>query len=357
MVAKHHMISLSSGDALRVGVVGAGFWARFQVAAWREVPGAQVVALADTDPRRTGDLAAEHGIAGRYASVDEMLAAAEPDVVDVITPPRSHRAVIEKAAAAGTAVICQKPLTPTLREAEEVVATCALAGVPLLVHENFRWQPPIRALKAGLESGEVGRAFRARLTYATSFPVFVNQPGLRQLDQLILADLGIHLLDVARFLFGEVGRVYAQTASIAAGVVGEDVATVVLSHEGGCVTILELSFSSVVERDCHPQTLALVEAERGSLELAPDYELRVTTEAGTRVERCAPRDYTWADPAYAVVHASMVPCLTNLAASLRGEAVAETPADDNLRTLQLMAAAYESAARGAAVALEARAPA
>lgn len=338
---------------MRIGVVGAGFWARFQVAAWREVPDVQMVAIADTDRQRAADLAAEHGVEGVFSSVEELLAVAAPDVVDVVTPPRWHRPVVEKAAAAGVAVICQKPLAPTLQEAEEVAAACSLAGIPLLVHENFRWQDPVRALKAALESGVVGRAFRARLTYSTSFPVFANQPGLRELDQLILADLGVHLLDVARFLFGEVELVYAQTKSVAPGVAGEDVATVMLTHDEGSVTVVELSFSSVVERDCHPQTLALVEAERGSLELAPDYELRVTTAAGTRVERCAPPSYSWADPSYAVVHASMVPCLSNLAGSLRGEGPAETAAEDNLRTLRLMAAAYESAAGGTAVALDA----
>lgn len=339
------------GSAVRVGVIGAGFWARFQVAAWHEVPYARVVAVADCDRRRAADLAAEWRIEAVYASVDELLAAAAPDVVDVVTPPQSHRTVVERVAAAGVPVICQKPLAPTLREAEELAAACELAGVPLLVHENFRWQAPVRALKAALDAGEVGRPFRARLSFSTAFPVFANQPGLRDLDQLILADLGVHLLDVARFLFGEVGRVYAQTATVAPGVAGEDVATVMLTHDGGCVTVVELSFSSIVERDCFPQTLALVEAERGSLELAPDYELRATTASGTRVERCAPASYGWADPAYAVVHASMVPCLANLADSLRGRGEAESAAHDNLRTLSLMAAAYESAASGSAVAV------
>lgn len=332
----------------RIGIVGAGFWARYQTAAWREVAGADLVGVADLDSERARALAAAHGV-GAYGDVDELLGRARPDLVDVITSPEAHGAAIEAAAAAGVAVLCQKPLAPTLHEAERLVELCRRRAVPLLVHENFRWQAPIRALKRALTADRVGRPFRARLSFVTSFPVFANQPALRKLDQLIIADLGVHLLDVARFLFGDVRRVYAETATVGAGVAGEDVATLVLRHDSGLVCVCDLSFASIVERDCFPQTLALVEAERGSLELAPGFELRVTTGGETRSEPCAPVRYAWADPAYAVVHASMVPCLENVLGSLQGADPAETPGVDNLRTLRLMAAAYESAASGRSV--------
>lgn len=332
----------------RIGIVGAGFWARFQAAAWGEVPGAELVAIADADVARAQTLAAAHALEA-YASVAELLVAARLDVVDVIAPPAAHFEIVEAAATAGLAVVCQKPLAPTLHEAEELVALCERNGVPLLVHENFRWQAPLRALKLALDEGRVGRPFRAHLSFVTSFPVFANQPGLRQLDRLIIADLGVHLLDVARFLFGEARRVYAETATIGEGLTGEDVATLVVRHESGVICMCDLSFASVVERDCFPQTLAFLEAESGSLELAPGPELRVTAAGETQIEACTPPRYAWADPAYAVVHASMVPCLDNLLGSLQGRGPAETTGADNLRTLRLMAAAYESAAKGQAI--------
>jgi predicted dehydrogenase len=348
---------VTGGDAaMRIGVVGAGFWATFQTAAWREVSGAEVVAISDRGLRRAEELAEKRGISAVYASADELLATEQPDVLDIVTAPDAHAALVRIAAAAGVAIICQKPLAPSLRQAEDLVRLCARAGVPLLVHENFRWQTTIRALKAALDAGVVGRPFRARLSFCTSFPVFANQPGLRELDQLIVADLGVHLLDVARFLFGEVRRVYCETARVTPQIAGEDVATIVLTHESGVTCVCELSFASVLEPDPFPETLAVVEAERGSLELAPQYVLRVTTCAGTVTERHRPPSYDWADPAYAVVHASMVPCLNNLVDALRGGAPAETTGADNLQSLRLAFAAYESADRGQAVEHDSKEP-
>ena len=81
----------------------------------------------------------------------------------------------------------------------------------LMVHENWRWQTPIRALKAVLDGGSVGRVFRARLTMVSGFDLFANQPFLAELEQFVLTDVGSHVLDVARFLFGEAEAVHCRT--------------------------------------------------------------------------------------------------------------------------------------------------
>src|SRR5207302_11419488 len=107
-----------------------------------------------------------------------------------------------------------KPLAPSLAEAERMVAACDEAGVPLLVHENWRWQTPIRQLKRVLAEGRIGTPFRARIDFLSGFSVFANQPFLAALDRFILTDIGSHILDVARFLFGEVRRLYCQTQRV-----------------------------------------------------------------------------------------------------------------------------------------------
>jgi predicted dehydrogenase len=101
-----------------------------------------------------------------------------------------------------------------------------------------------------------------------------------------------------------------------------------------------------LERDRFPETFAFVEGDRGSIELGPDYWLRVTTAAGTHARRIPPPRYAWADPAYDVVQASIVPCCANLAGALRGETPAETTGEDNLKTVRLVFGAYASAATG-----------
>ena len=86
-----------------------------------------------------------------------------------------------------------------------------------------------------------------------------------------------------------------------------------------------------------------------SIELGCDYELRVTTSCGTEITRHPPPRYTWADPAYDIAHASIVPCHANLLAALRGEGEAETTGEDNLRTVELVFGAYDSARRAAVI--------
>jgi predicted dehydrogenase len=132
---------------------------------------------------------------------------------------------------------------------------------------------------------------------------------------------------------------------------GEDVATVMLSTDEATV-LCSMSYASRIEHDRFPETFIFVEGDRGSAEIAPDYWLRTTTSAGTQSRRVPPRHYSWADPAYDLVHASIVSCQANLLAALRGEAHAETTAADNLRTLRLVYAAYESARTRQTVSLE-----
>src|SRR4029077_4966290 len=218
--------------------------------------------------------------------------------------------------------------------------------------ENWRWQRPIRELKNVLDADKIGTPFRARLDFNTSFPVFANQPFLRGLRQLILADLGTHLLDAARFLFGEAKRLACQVQTVNPSIIGEDVATVLLEMQNGMTVICNLSFASRTEFERFPETFILVEATRGSAELAPDFSIRVTDAEGTFTRRCPPPAYRWADPDYALVHASIVECHRNLRDGLLGSVAAETTGADNLRTLELVFGAYESAGSGAMVAVD-----
>ncbi|HEX2324045.1 MAG TPA: Gfo/Idh/MocA family oxidoreductase, partial [Chloroflexota bacterium] len=219
----------SAGPPARIAVLGAGFWARFQIAAWGEVPGAEVVALYNRTRARAEALAARFGIGAVYDDAEALLEEVRPDVVDVVTDVDTHARFVHLAARHRVPVICQKPLAPDLDTARGMVAICREAGVPLAVHENWRWQHPLRELKAVLDSGAIGRPFRAHVQYASRFPVFENQPFLAELEQFILTDMGTHILDVVRFLFGEPARVTAQTSRVHPRIKGEDVATLLLS--------------------------------------------------------------------------------------------------------------------------------
>lgn len=333
---------------LRFAILGTGFWARYQLAAWRELPGAECVALYNRTGAKAAALAAEFGVPAVYDDAKALLAAEELDFVDIITDPGTHREFVELAAAYRLPVICQKPMAPTLEDARAMADACTKAGVPLLIHENWRWQSPLRALKAVLESGAIGTPFRARLDFVTSFPVFENQPFLAQCERFILTDVGTHVLDAARFLFGESQRLFATTQRVNPAIRGEDVATVVTTHRD-CTVVTNLSYASRTAHEKFPETFAFVEGPLGSVEITRGCQLHITTASGTETRGVSPPAYPWADPAYAVVHASIVDCHRNLLAALRGETSAETTAEDNLKTLELVFAAYESAASGMAI--------
>lgn len=334
---------------LRFALFGAGFWSQYQLAAWQEVPGARCVAIYNRTRSRAEALAAQFGVPAVYDDAEHLLAREAPDFIDIVTAVESHAPLVRLAAAHGVPAICQKPLATSLAEAQGMVEACRRAGTPLLVHENWRWQAPIRAFARALGEGRIGKPFRARMLYNSSFPVFDNQPFLKTLEQFILTDMGTHLLDVARFLFGEAESLVCQTQRVHADIRGEDVATVMMRMAGGMTVGLEMSYASRTEHERFPELFIHVEGSEGALELAPDYWLRETTPAGTLARRCPPPYYPWADPRYGLIHSSIVPCHTNLLAGLRGEGAAETTGEDNLRTLQLVFGAYESAATGAVV--------
>jgi len=334
---------------LRFAILGTGFWSRFQLAGWQELDGVQCAALYNRTRARAEALADEFGVPAVYDDPEELFGNERLDFVDVITNVETHSQFVHMAAAHRLPVICQKPMATRLAEAETMVRACQEAGVPFFVHENWRWQTPIRQFKALLDEGRIGNPFRARVHYCSSFPVFDNQPFLKELEQFILTDMGSHILDVARFLFGEAESLCCQTHRVHPDIRGEDVATVMMRMGGGITVLCEISYASRTEHERFPETYITVEGDKGSLALGPDYWIRVTTEQGVYARRYPPPHYTWADPAYDLVHASIVPCHANLIGALKGTGAAETTGEDNLKTMRLVFAAYESAASGRVV--------
>lgn len=330
---------------LRFAVIGTGFWANFQIHAWKELEGVELVAVCNRTRSRAEEIAQKFGVPAVYDSAKELLENEALDFVDIITDVDTHARFTIIAAEKGVNVICQKPMAPSWEEAAWMVQECKDNGVKFFVHENFRWQAPIRALKKALDSGVIGLPFKARVSFVSGFPVFDNQPFLAELEHFILTDIGSHVLDVCRFLFGEAKTLYCLTKKVNPNIKGEDVANVLMEMQSGLHCYAEMSYASILEKESFPQTLVLVEGERGSIHLTNDFELKVTTRQGTRSEIIQPVLYPWLDPDYAVVHASIVDCNRDIIKGLQG-GEAETTGDDNLKTVQLVWKSYESAAGG-----------
>ncbi|HVN79907.1 MAG TPA: Gfo/Idh/MocA family oxidoreductase [Terriglobia bacterium] len=336
---------------LRFAMFGTGFWARFQLAAWKELESVDCVAIYNRTRSRGEKFAREFGVPAVYDDAEELLRREKLDFVDIVTYPFTLSHFVKLVAAHKIPVISQKPMAPSIAIAEENLQACREAGVPYFIHENWRWQPQLRELKRVLDSGIIGAPFRARISMVSTYPVFINEPQLKNLEEFILTDTGTHILDMPRFYFGEAESLYCQVHRVHPDVKGEDVATVMLMMRGGKTTVTcELGYpENYVENDYFPQTMIFVEGDKGTAEVARDYWVRVTTSAGTHARRFPPKRYPWVDPDYHVIHSSIVPCNANFLQALRGEGPAETTGEDNLKTLKLVFAAYDSARAGKVV--------
>lgn len=335
----------------RLAIIGAGFWANYQAAAWMEQANCECIALVDQDLARAEKLASRLGIPKTYSDAETMFREVKPELVDIITTVETHEPLVKMGAKYGCGAICQKPFAEDLDTARGMLSVTDQAGLFFAIHENWRWQKPIREVKAVLESEAIGQVFRGRVDYCNSFPVFDNQPNLKQLSRFILADMGSHIFDVARFLFGEFDSLACMTYRTRPDIVGEDVASTFMSAKAGYAVQCSMSYASRVHHDRFPETFVFIEGTKGSIELDGDYWLSVTTDSGTVKRRIVPDFYPWVDRRYEVVHSSMVACIDNLLTSFRQGKAAETSAADNLKTMEIIEAAYTAAASKQFVAL------
>jgi D-apiose dehydrogenase len=328
---------------VRIAVFGCGFWSQFQIGGWKELENAEIVAVLDKELPRARQRAEQFGIAAAYDDPEALFHEQEFDVVDIIVDVESHAPLVELAAAHGKSVICQKPMAPGLAAARRMVEACRAANVRYCVHENYRWQPQIRRVKAILDSGVIGRPFRARTAFNTAYPVFDNQPFLAELDEFAITDQGSHQFDIIRFLFGEVRSLYCRTQTVNPKIKGEDVVTTVFETVSGVVATSEISFASRLEREAFPQSLMTIEGSEGSVRLDIGPEIHLTTAQGTTVETVVPQRYPWQHPDYKVEPPSIVACNRNILDDLLGKGKAETTGEDNFETVRLVFGAYRSA--------------
>jgi D-apiose dehydrogenase len=343
--------SRGTAAPLKGALIGCGFFARNHLHAWRDTRDVEIVALCDADEARLQAAGREFGIERRYTDAATLLKNERLDFVDIATTVASHRPLVELAASAGVAAICQKPFAKTLEDAYAMVDACRKAGVPLMVHENFRWQSAIQAVGKALRDGEIGTPFWGRVSFRSAFDVFSGQPYLASSERFIVEDLGIHILDIARFLFGDVVRLSATTASVNPAIRGEDVATILMSHEGGVTSVVDCSYATHLPYELFPQTLIEVDGSKGTLRLGADYRLQLHTAAGTDERHVVPPSLEWASSPWEAIQGSVLAIEQHWAECLRRKMEPATSGRDNLRTLALVEATYLSARERRSVAL------
>lgn len=152
-----------SEKKLRVGVVGSNFGGTVHVPSYRAQGRFEVVAIAS--PASAAEVARKRRVPHAFASVEEMLAGVELDVVSVATPPFSHRHDVLAALARGKHVLCEKPFALNVAEAEELVAEAARVGTVCAIAHEFRYTPARIAIRELIENGHLGPLREIEVTF------------------------------------------------------------------------------------------------------------------------------------------------------------------------------------------------
>lgn len=339
---------------LRGGLIGCGFFAQNHLHAWAGVDGAGLAAVCDRDRTKAEAAAAKFGIPAVYDDAAAMLAAERLDFVDIATTMPTHRPLVELAARHRVAAICQKPFAPTLADCIAMVDACKAAGVPLMVHENFRFQTPLMAVQAVVNSGRLGRLTFGRVSFRTAYDIYAGQPYLAEEERFIILDIGVHILDVARVLMGEIDRLACVTASVRPGLKGEDSCTILTRHANGAACVVDGSYASRQDPDPFPETLIEIDGSTGTLRLGRHYQLVVVDADGTERLDVSPALLPWAQKPWHGAQESVLTTQQHFVDCLCSGREPATSGADNLKTFAACEAAYRSAATGEMVVPERR---
>ncbi len=330
--------------ALKGIITGAGYFASFQAEAWNRIPAVHIAAVVDPDLPRAREFAQRWDIPAVYESIEPAIEAERPDFVDIATRPESHLALTKLAADRRVSVICQKPMAPTIDECRQMVAYCEGAGVRLLIHENWRWQPWYREARRLLDDGLLGKPFHLGFVIrggdGRGPEPYSVQPYFRSMPRLLVYETLVHFLDTMRFLGGEFEELYCRTARVNPAIVGEDQALIAARMEGdidglidanriGGQGLPEIAFGSM-----------RFEGDRAALRMDPQGNLFLTQYGEPE------RPHLYAIPAAGYRGDSVLATQQHVVDCLASGHPAESEGRAYLKTVEAVEACYRSARSG-----------
>jgi predicted dehydrogenase len=334
---------------LRGAGIGAGYFSQFHYQAWSRIGEVELVAVCDLDRQKAEDAAAAYGIDEVFTDVAAMLEAVQPDFVDITTRPESHLPLLESAARRGVSVICQKPMAPTWEECVAMVEVCEQAGVRLLIHENWRWQPWYREVKRIMDEGRLGKLMQLSFQWRTGDgrgpEPYVVQPYFRQMPKLLVYETLVHILDLFRYLAGEFASLYCRNERVNPAIVGEDQSLILANFECEALGLIDANrITGPVPAGVAMGSL-VVEGDRGTLRSDPEGFLYFAEHG--QPEAMLP----FRPPASGYKGDSVLATQRHLIDCLRSGAAAESEGREYLKTVDAVFACYQSHATGRALAL------
>ena len=342
-----------SADArtFRIGLVGCGRISKNHFDAIRKIDGLELAAVCDTDAERA-QRAGEAQAVPWYRGLDEMLREGDIDLVTICTPSGTHSMQGIAAAQAGKHVVTEKPMSLTLRQADDLVRACDDAGVQLFVVKQNRLNPPIQLLKRAVDKGRFGRIYLANVTVRWQRPqeYYDAEPwrGTWEFDGGAMMNQASHYVDLIQWLVGPVESVLGKTATQARRIEAEDSGIGILKFRSGALGVIEVNVLT------YPRNL------EGSITIIGDRgTVKIGGTAVNRVEHWIFAEYD--DDDKLVEAANTNPPTVygfghegyyrNVLAVLRGEAKPETDGRAGRKSLELILGIYESAKTGCEVAI------
>lgn len=329
-----------AGKRWRIGVVGAGNIAGFHLQAWANCPDAVAVAICDTDRARARERADAFAIETVYPDIEAMISAGGIDALDVLTSRGTHEAMVRRAADAGLPVLCQKPLTDYLATSEALVSDVH-ERTRLMVNENSRFRPHYRQLGEWISRGRLGEIRQVRDSLLTSgfLPQTEGEPAqdlarqrfLTTVPRALIAEVLVHQIDVLRSLLGPLALLNARTKRTSTGIVGEDVATLMLETEARAPVIVEGNRAAPGFTPGWAEDLLVIGTEATAR--VTDYDLALL---GPDPEHHAFDRGEAVQAGFDHAARAFIACL---------ETGAPFPTADNLETLRLVEEAYEKAGK------------
>lgn len=337
---------------LKVACAGTGYFSQFHYDGWSRLP-VKLVGCCSLDDQARGRVADTHGIPATFTDFAAMLDKTKPDLVDIITPPPTHKAFVTAAMERGIPAICQKPFCNTLEEAQELTNHIAEAGATVIVHENFRFQPWHLELKRLIDDGLVGElyqiSFRLRPGDGQGLDAYLSrQPYFQKMSRFLVHETAIHLIDVFRFLIGEAQQVTADLRQLNPAISGEDAGIILFDFGEGRRGLFDGNRLSDHPAENRRLTMGemLVEGSEGALSLNGDGGIQ-RRKRGENVWH--PHSYDWENVGFAG------DCVWRLQAHVLAHLTDGAPvhntARDYLTNLRIEDAVYRSSEEGRRIAL------
>lgn len=229
-------ITAEAAKPATVGVVGLGYWGPNLLRVLSDLQDVNVTWICDLDASCLERLGRRYPAARTTERFEDVLEDVEVDAVLIATPVGTHFTLATRALAAGKHTFVEKPLAPSTREAEELLEFAADRNLALMCGHTFIYSPPVRAVKAMLDQGDIGKLF-----FISSSRVNL---GLHQRDVSVIWDLGPHDFSILLYWLDELPTVVRAVGrdSIVSGII--DVAFVTLMFASGLIVNVELSWLS-----------------------------------------------------------------------------------------------------------------